>query len=218
MKGKLIVIEGIDGAGKETQTDRLCKRLQNAGKDVKKASFPSYGSVSASLVEAYLNGAFGTAEEVTARQASLFFAIDRFGARKDIHSWLNEGKIVLCDRYTTANKGHQMGKLPKEEWSDFLDWISETEHGILDVPKEDHVIFLDLSVETSERLTLSRGGKKDVHEEDATHLQNAKQAFAFTASKEGWHTVVCEDAGQLRTIQDIHEEICSLPFIAKLLP
>jgi dTMP kinase len=105
--GRLIVIDGTDGSGKKTQIALLEKHLKEQGYEVEKIDFPQYGHKSAGLVEEYLNGDYGQANEVTPYQGSLFYALDRYAASFTMKKWLAEGKVVLCDRYVSANMGHQ---------------------------------------------------------------------------------------------------------------
>ena len=107
MKGKLIVLCGTDGSGKATQAELLAERLKKEGHDVEVVDFPNYGEKSAALVEMYLNGDFGTAEEVGPYRASVFYAVDRYASSKKMKKWLDEGKIIVSNRYVSANIGHQ---------------------------------------------------------------------------------------------------------------
>jgi dTMP kinase len=103
MKGKFIVIDGTDGSGKATQTELLVKRLEAEGYAVVMADFPRYGERSAMLVEDYLNGKFGSAQEVGPYRGSIFFACDRYAASFQIKQWLEEGKLIISNRYVSAN-------------------------------------------------------------------------------------------------------------------
>lgn len=143
MKGNLIVIDGTDGSGKATQTKLLVERLKNEGYPVEYIDFPQYGKKSAALVEEYLNGKFGSAEDVGPYPASIFYACDRYAASFDIKRWLIEGKIVVLNRYVSSNMGHQAGKIknPKER-DKFLDWLDELEYGLFKVPKPDLTLLL----------------------------------------------------------------------------
>src|SRR4030042_160135 len=122
-RGKLIVIEGTDGSGKATQTELLAKYLSEKGHEVKCFDFPRYGQRSAAMVEDYLNGKFGTAEEVGPFRGSLFYAIDRYAASFEIKQWLDEGKVAISNQYVSANMGHQTGKIKEPEQREtFLGW------------------------------------------------------------------------------------------------
>ena len=96
MVGKLIVLEGLDSSGKETQTELLIRALKQKNIQVEKVDFPQYGSWSAAFVERYLNGEFGTPEEVGPYRASLFYALDRYAKLPQLKTWLNEKKIIIA--------------------------------------------------------------------------------------------------------------------------
>jgi len=208
-----IVIDGIDGSGKKTQLDLLVKRIQSEGYDIKIVDFPQYGKKSAALVEEYLNGRFGSADEVSPYQASIFFACDRFEAKKRMTKWLSEGKILLSNRYVSANMGHQGGKVQDEERERLLNWLDELEFGIFAIPRPDLTIILDIPVEISQQLV----GKKekriytenthDIHESDACHLENARKTYLNLVKKPGWTLVSCAKQGHLRAPEEIAKEI-----------
>ena len=146
-QGKLIVIDGTDGCGKHTQTLLLKENLENKGYLVKTIDFPQYGLKSAGPTEEYLNGKYGSSEDVDAYQASVLYAVDRFDASFKIKKWLREGKFVICDRYVSANMGHQAGKIEDlEEREKFLDWLFNLEFNIFKIPKPDINIFLYFKV------------------------------------------------------------------------
>jgi len=120
------MIEGTDGSGKTLQTEMLLKRLEKEGKNVEQISFPQYGEPSASLVEDYLNGKFGSAKEVGSQRASILFAVDRFAAAPKIRAWIDAGKIVIANRYVASNMGHQGGKIENdEEREKYFQWNYE---------------------------------------------------------------------------------------------
>lgn len=215
MRGKLIVIDGTDGSGKGTQTQLLIKKLISDGHDVEMADFPRYGERSAMLVEDYLNGKFGTAEEVGAYRASVLYACDRYVASFQIKQRLEEGKIVICNRYVSANMGHQAGKIKAiAEVDKFLVWLENLEYGIFNIPKPDATILLYMPVEIGQQLVDKKGEreyvggeKRDIHEDDLNHLTDAASAYLYVAKKYSWPTIQCAPDGNLRTIEDIHEEL-----------
>ena len=120
--GKLIVIEGLDGSGKATQTKMLCDRLEKEGKKFLKVSFPDYRSDSSALVRMYLSGRFGEhPDDVNAYAASSFYAVDRYASFKE--NWgkrYNDGRLIIADRYATSNGIHQCSKLPEDRWQEYL--------------------------------------------------------------------------------------------------
>lgn len=217
--GKFIVLDGTDGSGKTTQTALLVERLRRDGFIVETADFPQYGQPSAAFVERYLRGEFGSAEEVGAQRGALFYALDRYAASFQIRSWLKEGKMVISNRYVSASKGHQLGKLKPEERQKFLDWLNELEYGIMGIPKPDLTLFLHLPPEIGQTLVDQKGAreylggrKRDLHEADLNHLKNAEQAYLFCLEHdlvERWERIVCFDGKSLRSKEEVQEEIYS---------
>jgi dTMP kinase len=214
----LIVIEGTDGSGKATQTALLVEKLKQAGKQVEMFDFPQYGQKSAALVEEYLNGKFGTADEVGPYRASIFFACDRYAASFRMRELLSKGTIVIANRYATTNMAHQAGKIRDPEERDaFLEWENNLEFGIFGIPKPDKVIVLHVPPEIgqtlvglkkgAERKYLEDGKKQDIHEADINHLRNASEAYLYSAKKYGWEIIECAPGGKLKTIEDIAAEL-----------
>ena len=151
MKGKIIVIEGTDGSGKATQANLLCEFLKSKGENCILQSFPNYDSPSSGPVKMYLSGELSeNANEVSAYQSSVLFAVDRLCTMQKLKIHLDEGGIVVMDRYVQSNMTHQAGKIQDgKERDKFLDWLSDFEFGLLDLPKPDFVMFLDVPVEVS---------------------------------------------------------------------
>lgn len=214
--GKLFVIDGTDGSGKQTQLELLTKRLSENGIEYKVASFPNYDSPSSSLVKMYLSGEFGeNAKDVSPYIASTFYAADRYATyKKDFEEFYNNGGIIIADRYTTANMVHQAGKIKDEKERDkFLDWLNDFEYGLYGIPKPTEVFFLNMPVETALELIKDRDNKfshkteKDIHEKDKNHLYDAHTAACYVAKKYNWFEINCVKDGKLRTIEDIGEEI-----------
>lgn len=218
MKGKLFVIEGVDGSGKATQTDLLYQALQNEGKTVRKISFPNYDSPSSSLIKMYLNGEFGTdPQAVNAYATSVFFAVDRFASfRTDWHSFYEDGGIIIADRYVTSNLVHQAGKIEDvAEKERYIQWLSHLEYDIFGLPRPDCVIFLDMPPAYSLRLrqqrnTLKQGLTHDIHEEDQGYLYQAYENATAIAQHQAWHVINCVADYEIRTIEEIHQEIMQI--------
>lgn len=214
-KGKLITIEAGDGSGKATQTKALYDRLLAEGYQVLKVEYPDYQSESSALVRMYLGGEFGQqAENVSAYGASTFFAVDRYASY--LLKWrqaYEAGWIILADRYTTSNMVHQAVKLKDSaEREEFLTWLWDFEFGRLQLPVPDRVIYLDMPPEISDRLINSRAAKdssrkKDIHEKDTSYLHHCYRAYNEVAEKYGWVKISCAQQGNLRTVQDIHEDV-----------
>ena len=216
MKGRLIVIEGLDGSGKATQAKRLAAALQQHGKRVREISFPNYDSDSSTLVKMYLSGAFGIQPgDVNAYAASSFYAVDRYaGMKQDWGAFYDSGGILIADRYTTSNAVHQCCKLPGAQWDAYLDWLFDYEYRLLGLPTPDLVVYLRLGIETSQRLMSERyhgdEKKKDIHESNLYYLEQAHLAADYCASKYNWKTVECAERGSLRCIDEIGADVWNM--------
>lgn len=212
MKSKLIVIDGLDGSGKTTQFDIISKLLEEKH-DVKAISFPEYDKPSSALVKMYLNGEIAkNAAEVNAYAASSFYAVDRYASYK-IHWEENykNGDVILASRYVSSNAIHQMGKLPENEWDDYLKWLEDYEYDKLGLPRPDCVIFLDMPVEISQRLMTSRyngdESKKDIHEANVEYLKGCRRTALYAAGKCGWHIVECSGGDEPLSVKAITDKI-----------
>lgn len=214
--GKLFVIDGTDGSGKQTQFEKLKESLTRDKVDYKVVSFPNYDSPSSALVKMYLSGEFGNnAKDVSPYVASTFYAVDRFATfKKEFQEYYNKGGIILADRYTTANMVHQAGKIDDLiERDKFLNWIEDFEFNIFGLPRPAEVFFLNMPPEKSLELIKNRENKfshtqnKDIHEKDSNHIIDSYNAACYVSKKYGWFKVDCIRDGKLRTIEDIHEEI-----------
>lgn len=194
--GKLLVIDGLDGSGKGTITGMLTRYLTEKGVMVRGISFPMYGTKGAGLVEMYLNGELGDkSEDTNCYTASSFFAMDRYVSYKtDWGKFLEkENTVIIADRYTTANAVHQLTKLPKENWDEFLTWLFDYEYGKLTLPVPDKTVYLKMPPEISLKLIAKRsaetGRGQDIHEKDPNHLYKAYEAAMYATDKLGWITV-----------------------------
>ncbi len=192
--GKLIVLEGLDGSGKGTQTDLLIESLRKSGRKVKKIDFPDYGSEGAALVELYLKGGLGGSPfDTNAYAASMFYAADRYVSfRRDWGAdYADPDTVIVANRYTTANAYHQLSKLEREEYSDFLSWLWDFEYGKLGLPKPDLVLLLDMPATLSEKMVEKRGATKDIHELDTGYLERCREAALYVAEACGWTVIPC---------------------------
>ncbi len=216
MKGKLIVIEGLDGSGKATQSRLLYEELQRRGMDPGKLSFPVYESESSGPVRMYLSGRFGAhPDDVDSYAASVLFAVDRFASyRSDWKKDYDEGRVFVCDRYTTSNCVFQTNKLPEEERDAYIEWLEDFEYRLMGIPAPDLVIFLNMSEETSNALMEARYGgdenKKDIHERDAAYQKKCRESAVYCARKLGWKTLDCDAGGVLLSREEIHGRVMAL--------
>lgn len=214
MKGKIIVIEGLDGSGKSTQIEYLKNKL--SGQNVCQIKLPDYDSDSSALVKMYLRGDFGKKpEDVNAYAASAFYAVDRYANFK--MKWkenYDKGDIIISDRYTTSNAYHQATKISKEDRAEFFYWLEDFEYGLMGIPEPDAVIFLDMPIEISQKMMSKRyegdESKKDIHESNLDYLYKCREAALDAAREMGWYVVQCSDGNEPRTIDDIGNEIFSI--------
>lgn len=214
---KLIVIEGTDASGKQTQSELLYEYFKSKNTKVLKLCFPDYESPSSSLVKMYLGGEFGeTADSVDGKIASIFYASDRYASYKT--KWESvareEDAVIIFDRYVTSNMIHQAVKVKDQSQKDaFLDWLYELEYGIFQLPRPDYVIFLKMPPETARNLMKNRANKitheaeKDIHEADPHYLEACFQNACYVAEKYDWTVIPCVKDGVLRSIEEIQEEI-----------
>ena len=225
LNGKIIVIEGTDGSGKQTQSEKLKQRLEDNGYEVYSMSFPNYSSDSSAAVKMYLNGEIREKPtDVSAKAASLFYAVDRYITfKKEIEKVYLEGKkVIVFDRWVASNIIHQGSKLiadmddedkKKEELIQFIKWLDGIEHNDFEVPKADITIYLNVPTEYTTKLRDNRankitgGEKQDIHEADKNHLINANMTGLIAAKILNWKVIECVNDGIMRSIEDISEEI-----------
>lgn len=210
---KLIIMEGLDGSGKSTQTRLLEEYFASNDIKYKKIKLPDYDSPSSTLVKMYLGGEFGSnADDVNAYAAGAFYAVDRFASYK--LGWKREydnGTLILADRYATSNSIYQMEKIDQSQWDEYLDWSADFEYNKIGIPKPDMVIYLDMPVEISQKLMTSRyngdEGKKDVHEANVDFLNRCRESALYAAKKQGWYVVPCSDGTEPYSVEHIHNEV-----------
>ncbi|KAI3345018.1 dTMP kinase [Clostridium botulinum] len=215
-KGKLIIIEsGSDASGKATQAKKLYERLLEEGYNIKKITYPNYDSPACMPVKMYLSGEFGNKpEDVNAYVASTFFAIDRFASyNKEWKEFYDNGGIIISDRYTTSNMVHQAVKMDEEEKDKYLDWLYNLEFNLYKLPVPDCVMFLDVLPEISQKLMKDRNNKftgekeKDIHENNKDYLAKSYYNSLEIVERYNWDKIKCNDGDNLKTIEEIHEEI-----------
>lgn len=216
MKGKLIVIEGTDCSGKETQSKKLIENLEKNNKKVCYFCFPNYESPTGKIVGGpYLGNSYicdgwfkEKAPNVDSKVSSLYFAADRKYNINKIIDKLNDGYNVILDRYVYSNMAHQGGKWKtKEERNEMYNWLSKLEFDLLELPKADIKVFLHMPYNAINKLKAGRIEKLDQNEEDKEHLLNAENAYKEIAKKYNFYTIECTDNKRIKTIEEIQNEL-----------
>lgn len=211
-----VVIDWIDWAGKWTQVKLVAEYLEMQGKKVKIIDFPRYGEKSAFFVEKYLNGEYGNF--VKPKLASLFYALDRFDASKELKEDLNQYDYIISNRYVSASMIHQSWKIVKKEEVDiYLEWLDDLEYTIFSIPRPDITLFLDVSPEISSQLIGKKEQReyikwwenKDIHEKDENHLRDAYNMAHYVAKKFDWKIIDCVEGGNILTKEKITQKILS---------
>jgi len=219
-KGKIIVIEGTDCSGKETQTSLLVQKLRKEGKKIERMSFPDYDTPTGKIVGGpYLGkkhiceGFFPEgAAVVDPKVACLYYAADRRYNRKRILDLINQGIDVVLDRYVESNMGHQGGKIfDKEERAKLYKNLADLEYGFLELPKPDFTIFLYMPYQKVAELRNGRAEPSDQHEANPLHIRNAEHAYLELAEMHNYHKIDCVDKkGKLRDVESIQEDVYNI--------
>ncbi len=219
LKGKLIVIDGIDGSGKATQVGLLEKRLRKEKIKVKIIDFPRYyDNFFGRFIGECLSGEHGDFIKTNPRVVSVLYAADRFESSEQIKSWLDQGFWVVADRYVSANQIHQGGKIKdSKERRKFLDWLEEMEHGVFKLPYPDRVFYLNVDLETSVAWLKNKDtqkakkylkGKKDLAEVDLDYLKNSRNtAMSLERKYKNWTKIRCCEKGVCKTPEEIRDMI-----------
>ena len=213
-KGKIIVLEGLDGSGKSTQLDLAFGYLNEKGLNCRKLSFPNYDTISGQLVESYLKGDIPCDDRNGAYSASVMYAMDRYVSYvTDWKEFYEAGGVIISGRYTTSNAIYQLTKVSEEERGDFLSWLFDLEYNRMGLPKPDMVIFLDMPVEVSQELIEQRylgdSSKKDIHEKNVKFLEECRNNALTVAERYNWDVIDCAKDGAPLPIEDIYLEICA---------
>lgn len=214
-RGRLIVIDGTDGSGKHTQAGMLVRALRKKGKKVRALAFPQYNSFFGKLIADYLNGKYGRINDIPAELPSLFYALDRFVARKKINNWLKNGQDVILDRYVQSNLAYQCAKIKnKKEKKKLEKWLLHIEHNILKNPRPDLTIFLYVPQRISERLVKKRPKKgylkgkiMDIHEKNKGYILAVTKEYLRLSKELNWKRIDCVRKGKIMSREEIHKKI-----------
>ncbi|MGC9310450.1 MAG: dTMP kinase, partial [Candidatus Aenigmatarchaeota archaeon] len=191
------------------------ERLKKEGRAVEYVDFPQYGHPSAAMIEEFLNGRLGPPSEIPPKVASIFYAVDRYAKSAEMWKWLREGKIIICNRYLTSNKGHQAGKIKDAKEIDaFLEWLDELEYGIFGIPRPDKVFFIRMPPKIAQKLIEKKslrgylnGKGHDEVEKDVNYLVCSDKAYMYVAKKEGWTVIDGSDGKEPYSIEEIQKKV-----------
>lgn len=212
-QGNLIVIDGADGAGKATQTKLLVERLRAEGREVETMSFPGYEhNTFGKLIRECLDGKRGDFSTLDPCIASVLYAGDRFESKPALTAWLEEGKVVVLDRYVSANMLHQGSKIHNDDEAlrEFLAWLDHLEHEVFGLPRPDLIVYLDVPYAFRRSMMRSDGarGALDTVELNQTYQENAEAcAKKVVASTANWQLVSCVENDELLSPEAIHGRI-----------
>lgn len=218
MQGKIIVIEGTDCSGKETQSKLLEKRLNSIGKKCVRFDFPNYESPTGRIIGgAYLGRPeIGPsffkegAVNVDPHVVCLYYAADRKYEMPEIEKYLNDDYYVILDRYTTSNLAHQGSKIhDKDKRFNMYQWIDKLEYWLLGLPKPDKTIFLHVPLENTLELRKNRKSI-DEHEKSPEYLKRAEESYLELSELYNWDKIECIRNNKLRSVEDINDEIMKI--------
>ncbi|MCF7861447.1 dTMP kinase [Candidatus Woesearchaeota archaeon] len=208
MQGKIIVIDGTDASGKNTQTHLLYNRLKDDGIKTKMFSFPVYESFFGKMVASYLRGEYGNLDpKITA----LLFASDRFAQKENIISLLNEGYIIILDRYIHSNIAYQSTRMDDPE-SD--NWVKELEYKIFKMPQADRIFYLNVPfsyrqnlIEKRDQKDFLKGDTKDIHEKNDNYIKEVEKRYIELSSDSRWTVIQCVKDGVLMSKEEVSDLI-----------
>lgn len=210
----LLVIEGIDGAGKGTQAALLEQSARQEGLRVQRLSFPRYGeTLFAKTTAEYLNGRFGTIEQVAPQFSALLFAGDRFESRSLLQETLASNDLLILDRYVTSNIAYHGARVAEPEREEFIQWLASIEYEVYQLPKPDLTLYLDVPVSISKELVARKearsytDAKADIHERHGDYLALCREVYQSLCSRNfgcRWEHIDCTNpSGDLLSTDEI---------------
>lgn len=208
MKGKLLVIDGIDGSGKTTQIDLLSQYLKDKRVDFEVISFPQYGKNKyADYVHDYLSGKFGEINSINPYDLAKVYGSDRKTVREQIKAWLEKGKLVIANRYVSSSKAHLGAHLDEDQRGEFISWIDKLEYGENNMPREDLTILLNVDPSIGQKNSQKRN-YPDLHEDNLRYLTMANKIFLeLSKGKSNWVVIDCMEDGQMKSPDSINKSL-----------
>jgi len=202
LRGKLIVLEGIDGSGKRTQIEMLARALDSHEIGSARISFPRYERFFGKMVARFLNGEFGPLAAVDPHFSALLYAGDRLEARAEMEAALAAGRILLADRYIGSNLAHQGARVPPRKRGAFLHWLTQLEYDVYGLPREDLVIYLRVPPAEAHRLVGKKAErhytkrKRDLQEANLAHLKEASSVYDRLSRQPNWIRIECAEVAR----------------------
>ena len=214
----LIDIEGIDGSGKGTQAQRLRETLTQAGKTCGIISFPRYSqTLFGQIAGEFLNGRFGSLDQVHPLLAAIVFAGDRAESRRELNEMIANHDVVIFDRYVPSNIAHQAAKVTGAEREELIARIERIEYDIFELPRADLTILIDMPVEFAQRLIARKAARDytakvaDIQEADTEYLTSVRAVYhSLARDRPGWHVVDAVRNEEIRSVDDVGREIADL--------
>ncbi len=215
--GKIIVIEGTDCSGKETQSKLLKSYLEQNGIKVATFSYPQYNTPTGKIIGGPLLGKpsicpswFDNYVEIDSKVASLYFAADRRASLPVLKDLINNNEIVIIDRYIYSNMGHQGSKIEdKEERLKMYKFLETLEFDLLELPRPDLVIFLYLPYSYGEEIKKNRAEKLDEAEKSQTHQIKSERTYLELTELYDFEKIDCFTNGTVKTREEINKEVIS---------
>ena len=216
-RGKLIVIEGTDASGKNTQTELLYNKLISKEVSIFRDTFPKYNTATGKIIGGPFLGKpeishsyFGAPAEVDSKVASAFYVADRRYNLPLIDGYLNVGHLIL-DRYVGSNMGHQGGKIRNpEERLEFYKWLEKLEYEMFELPRPDLTIFLYMPFKKGIGLKSKMNLPKDEVEKNFDYLKNSEEAYLQLVELYNWERIDCVKNDKIKSKQEIHKEIYNI--------
>lgn len=225
-KGKLIVIEGNDGSGKATQLALLEEYFNKENIHYSSFDFPQYGKTFfGDFVGHFLTGKYGHTSRINPYLAMFPYAGDRWQAKAHMYRALEEGKIVVCNRYAPSI-AYQMAKIKPSERKEYLQWAETLEYDIFGIPREDLVIFLHVSSTISHALVSKKsernylnGKSRDQYEESVNYLRKVEKMYLLLNKlKKNWILINCMENNTIMTKEQIHGKILKTLKYKSIIP
>ena len=210
-QGKIICFEGIDGSGKTTQVDLLSEYLKDKNIPYEVVNFPRYeDNLYGKLIKRYLEGEFGSIQDVNPYLVALAYAGDRALAKAQIEEWLGSGKLIIANRYASSSKAHLGANLPDDKREEFFKWLDKLEYTENGVPRENLTILLNVDPSIGQK-NVEGKHHPDIHENDLNHLSKANKIYLeLSKTENNWRIVNCMEDGKMKSVEKIHQEIIEI--------